>query len=1563
MRVKRLVVGLLCALLLICVLPISSAKASEADNTAILQVSAQEKTTAQLPQDKMLAMPVPLGRDSGSYESMAALGMFRTRKAAGQYGSAGVYPEGAGTYTHQFNHDTQVQTVIAIPQVGYTFQCWLEDYLDSNGDPALRFYSASNVISFQTPTSLSLIAVFRKGGQYFLFYPADGECVTSTVDDEKLTYAPGDTVTIRASAKSGFRVAGIQMATYPNDRFWEFDGDSDLEYTTISGDDPTVATFTMPKGDVTININYYTDQYHDLTVETNITGGTIRILKDGQAVTSARYLAGEKVKLLITPNENWYLGTIFGVSSDFSFNDYSFTMCDADMYISAEFRQRKVVSISCSVTPGKIGEFATIARGEKDGRYMFYAAALKTNYEFDGWYEIVNGQEVLYSDDPVIWITPERDMSLVAHFVELYYCYVYNKDSHGTLHVLPDKQWFRPGTTITLSGVPDDEYVLDCFAKGEIVGTTASLERFDGNSFEMPEYNVAVAAFFVRAYSVSATANISEGGTAEGSGAYKSGTEAVLVATPAEGYYFENWTENGTVCGTSETLKVRIYSDRQFVANFKRIQYTVQASANPNAGGTVSGAGTYDYGKSVTLKATAATGYEFVSWTENGNIVSTSATYSFTPSSNRTLVANFAIKLYDVGILANIMTAGTVSGAGTYEHGATVSLTASPEDGYRFLYWSENGAQVSTSATYTFTAVASHMFVANFEVIPTYNIEASASDENGGSVTGGGEYREGTEVTLVATVADGYVFGGWLVEGSCVCSNPTYKFNATEDVDIMALFTPIPVYTVTAVASDPNGGLVTGGGDYRDGTEITLSVTVADGYVFGGWSVDGSVVSDGSTYTFTVSKDIEVVAVVTAIPVYSITIEPNYEFGGMLDGAGEYREGTEVTLTVDVADGYVFQYWSKNGEIVCNTTTYKFIATESCEINAIFAMIPVYTITASVNDVNGGSVTGGGEYREGTNVTLTATPIGDYVFVGWYVDGAKVCNDPTYSFTASEDIEVIANFSAIPVYSIEANANIANAGTVTGAGDYLENAQVTLTAAARGGYTFINWTENGSVVSTNATISFKATEDRDLIAIFEQDLKITKNPTDVTVTEGKTAKFTVTPNINNIYIAYQWQTKAPNSTVWRDSNSTNATNATLTLTAKMAHNGYQFRCIVTDVDNGTTVTTDPVTLTVTAAPVAPVITTQPKDMTVLVGKTAKFTVAATGTGTLKYQWQTKAPNSTSWKNSTSTAAKKATFSITVQLAHNGYQFRCIITDDTGLSTTSDAATVTVEEPGPSITKQPVDATVEAGKTAKFTVAANGSGTLTYQWQTKAPNSTNWKNSTSTAAKKATFSLTVKMAHNGYQFRCIITDGNGKTVTSAAATVTVEEPGPSITTQPSDANVSIGTVAKFTVAATGTGTLTYQWQTKAPGAEWKNSSSVTSTKTTFTITAKEALNGYQFRCVVTDGNGKTAISNEVTITVALTTVGPKITTQPKSTSVTAGTAAKFKVVATGEGTLTYQWQILAPNATTWKNSTSTSATKATFSITTKAAHNGYKVRCIVTDANGQATSSVATLTVE
>jgi gingipain K len=274
---------------------------------------------------------------------------------------------------------------------------------------------------------------------------------------------------------------------------------------------------------------------------------------------------------------------------------------------------------------------------------------------------------------------------------------------------------FNYGETCTVTATPNTDYVfVNWTENGTVVSSSATY------SFTVTGDRDLVANFSqtISSYTVTATANPTNGGTVTGGGTFESGQSCTLTATAATGYTFTNWTKNGTVVSTNATYTFTVNGSGDYVANFTLNSYEVTATANPTEGGSISGTGTYNHGTTATLTATAAEGYTFSNWTKNGAQVSTNATYTFTVTEAAALVANFTLNSYEVTATANPTEGGSISGTGTYNHGTTATLTATAAEGYTFTNWTKNGAQVSTNATYSFTVTEATALVANFEELP-----------------------------------------------------------------------------------------------------------------------------------------------------------------------------------------------------------------------------------------------------------------------------------------------------------------------------------------------------------------------------------------------------------------------------------------------------------------------------------------------------------------------------------------------------------------------------------------------------------------------------------------------------------------------------------------------------------------------------------------------------------------------------------------------------------------------------------------------------------------------------
>ena len=140
------------------------------------------------------------------------------------------------------------------------------------------------------------------------------------------------------------------------------------------------------------------------------------------------------------------------------------------------------------------------------------------------------------------------------------------------------------------------------------------------------------------------------------------------------------------------------------------LQYRVNLTAG--SGGTVSGAGVYDCGKTATAVATPQTGYRFEGWYENGTRVSGDASYSFTVSADRTLEARYTLSGCTITVSAT--KGGQVSGGGILSYGSSCTVTATEKGAYTFSGWYENGTKVSSLPNYTFTVTSDRSLEARF---------------------------------------------------------------------------------------------------------------------------------------------------------------------------------------------------------------------------------------------------------------------------------------------------------------------------------------------------------------------------------------------------------------------------------------------------------------------------------------------------------------------------------------------------------------------------------------------------------------------------------------------------------------------------------------------------------------------------------------------------------------------------------------------------------------------------------------------------------------------------------
>lgn len=579
----------------------------------------------------------------------------------------------------------------------------------------------------------------------------------------------------------------------------------------------------------------------------------------------------------------------------------------------------------------------------------------------------------------------------------------------------------------------------------------------------------------------------------------------------ADGTSYAIWnkdTEDGTTLYAKWTAKdyTVTYSDPE-----NSNSYTISV-----AGGSAGSENkTAHYGNTVTLTASAYTGYTFSSWaikkTSDNSDVTTSVglsgttTATFTmPDYGVTVVATFNVAAtYSVTVNRNNDSYGTVTGAGSYASGETVNITATPAGGYEFVNWETSDGVTfadANSASTSFRMIGSTVTVtANFQAETCvsdiiiecedddYLIEPTAAAQSMPThyIKGNDNYYSNFNGKYIEHKSEENIgYTGEMYYLIYIPKDASYTFKvrvASNKEQYFNIYSTDGTYNQSQYVTyggvtyykkqDGNAvGNSTSDGDhyFRDVTACTISLS-AGNYVIGlygkGWATwDQIKIHDNSTYHVQWAAGDEHTGGFASVQTSS--------------GAIAYNDAvpacTNVTFTANaMATGYVLSHWEVNG---VRYPTYDGLYTFNIDVNRDIN-VTVHSTTASAyavtvnsnNDSYGSAVADAATYASGATVTLTATPETGYGFVNWSTsDGVTFADANSASTTfamPSKNVTVTANFAPLRTVNYEVvggNGSISAAVKATGApissgAQVPEGTEVTFTATPSPGYSVMGW--------------------------------------------------------------------------------------------------------------------------------------------------------------------------------------------------------------------------------------------------------------------------------------------------------------------------------------------------------------------------------------------------------------------------------------------------------------------------------------------------------------------------
>ncbi len=546
---------------------------------------------------------------------------------------------------------------------------------------------------------------------------------------------------------------------------------------------------------------------------------------EGGTVTGAgTYLGGALVWLYAVASSNF---DFMGWSDGLMDNPRAVTVPSTNISFTALFQATSEIAMQASPVAGGTvlgsGRFPT-------GLVHQVSAAANPGWVFAGW----NDSDI---SNPRTIIVPATNITYTALFTQQF-ARLSVRAVPASGGVVNGGGNFPIGSTQQISVTPTNGWLFGSWQDGD----TNSLRLI-----VLTSNDVIYTASLVQPSSlITLNVNTNAGGMVVGAGSYAGGTTQSVFAVANAGWMFSQWLD-GSI--DNPRLVVMTGGDINLTALFvPAARITINSS--PAGAGTLSGGGSYRIGQTATLRATANAGWLFTGWS-SGGVPKLDNPLSVLVGGNEDYVANFLPSSVTVTVRGNPDAGGSASGSGVYAVGSTQMITAAAISGWSFTNWSDGA---TANPRYLIVPQNNITILANFMQtgVGTATINVQSTPPNGASLSGGGVFTVGSSVLISAAPSNGWTFISWSDGDGNLWRYVTVPAAGATYTAVLA-----PTMRSVSVTASPSfGGVVSGAGRYRLGTNVTLTATPASGWTFTGWS-DGlvanprlvTVLEGGGSYT------------------------------------------------------------------------------------------------------------------------------------------------------------------------------------------------------------------------------------------------------------------------------------------------------------------------------------------------------------------------------------------------------------------------------------------------------------------------------------------------------------------------------------------------------------------------------------------------------------------------------------------------------------------------------------------------------------------------------------------
>ena len=588
-------------------------------------------------------------------------------------------------------------TITAVPNVGYRFSQWNDDNTDNPRD----------VWADNTTYTATFVQIVT-------------HTVTLTSNDANLGSVAGSGI-----FEHGTQVTLVATPASESIRFngWS-DGETNPTRTVVLTDDLTLtATF---------------EQLYNLTLSSS--SGS----QCASFVGAGLHAVGEEVSVVAVPESGYRFTSWNDLSTSAS---RTVVMPASDLALTATFQSLVEISVSDNTD--------SITYTSTDGDLT------RTDNTYSGWFNtsgninvtLVPGEDralSAWSDGETALsrvISTANPVSIAANTfrdVAVYTLTVGTNDSN--LGIATGGGDYDVGTVVEIQAIAGQGISFVGWSDGSVLNPRGVTVNSDMTIN-------AIFGYMLQVFQ-------SEYGTVSGEGAYAAGSTAVLTASPAENFYFAEWSDHNT--DNPRTVTVDADASYEPVFRMKKA-LTVQSSNGANGGVSFSEEGPFESsittmvvpGTEVTVYTSPAQQYQLSSWSDGGS--GTSRTITVNDDLSVIAVFSKILRTFYINVESGDSELGDVTGEGYAQEDSYITITAVPRAGARFIGWSDGNMQATRSVLVTGDAT----YTASFEEIIYFTVEATSNDLVFGHVDGAGIFEEGSQITLTAVPEEGYAFSAW----------------------------------------------------------------------------------------------------------------------------------------------------------------------------------------------------------------------------------------------------------------------------------------------------------------------------------------------------------------------------------------------------------------------------------------------------------------------------------------------------------------------------------------------------------------------------------------------------------------------------------------------------------------------------------------------------------------------------------------------------------------------------------------------------------------------------------